>query len=256
MSNEGLIQAIREHDWSVRDRAAQASPTLVAEIERAMPTFDTESGLLAVISLIVYNGPGVGAALLALTHNQHPQVAAEAARGLGKVKDRPPIATILAAIPSRTDPLIRGELYLVAGSAGDARQLDLLRKAAAGESDEEAAAQAQIAAVKLGGLPEREAFMRRIREAVPAQATRVLEQMRYVGDRTLAKALLPWLSNTASVTRLGTDAAGRSARMCDVALWTAHLLGVRFEPQPTKLDNYPPGMIAAAAAALRELPGG
>ena len=43
------------------------------------------------------------------------------------------------------------------------------------------------------------------------------------------------------------------ARMCDVAVYTAHQLGVKFYLEPERLANFEAGIIANAGAALKAL---
>ncbi|MDR3701685.1 MAG: hypothetical protein P4L56_18700 [Candidatus Sulfopaludibacter sp.] len=122
------------------------------------------------------------------------------------------------------------------------------------EKDPDAAESAEVAAVKLGGDAERKSFLKRIEEASPEKALTIQDQMLYVGDPKLAKALKTWFENTAGVMRLGSDRQGGSVRMCDLAAWIAFRLGVKFDLQPQHLDNFAPGVLAAAKAACAALP--
>ena len=113
-------------------------------------------------------------------------------------------------------------MYLAAGNSKNPPALSAFRDVARLEKDPDAAESAEVAAVKLGGDAERKSFLKRIEEAPPEKALAIQDQMLYVGDPKLAKALLTWFDNTAGVMRLGSDRqGGGSVRMCDLAAWIA-----------------------------------
>jgi hypothetical protein len=131
--------------------------------------------------------------------------------------------------------------------------VEALRVQIRNEHDREAAEDGEVAMVKLGGIAEREAFLQRVRDTSPDDALRVSDQLLYLGDLKFARGLLPWLSDTRNVTRLGGDRQQRMARMSDIAVWTAHQLGVRFRISPEYLTNYPDSVTLAARSAIEAL---
>jgi hypothetical protein len=76
-----------------------------------------------------------------------------------------------------------------------------------------------------------------------------------LGDVRFAKALEPWLAREDNVLRLGGDRgpAPKMARMCDLAVWCAHLLGVKLPAPPDHLDNFDDATRSATVAAVRAL---
>ena len=62
-----------------------------------------------------------------------------------------------------------------------------------------------------------------------------------------------WFIEHDPVTRIGTDEGGRSARLCDLAVWTALRLGIKLPASGDKLANYDDATIAATRAALLQL---
>ena len=70
----------------------------------------------------------------------------------------------------------------------------------------------------------------------------------YVGDKRLAKALIPWLHKTDPVSRMGSDRSPAMVRQCDYALWTAHLLSIGVTLPANRIDNYSPAILAAHLA--------
>ena len=157
------------------------------------------------------------------------------------------------AISRQSQPYIRGQLYLALGRTGESGTIDALRAQLHNEPDREAAQKGQVALVKLGAAAERDAFLGQVREAKPDDALRISDQLLYVGDPRLAKGLLPWFSDFHNVTRLGSDRQKSMAPMSDIAVWTAHRLGVRFQVYPEYLTNYSDSIILAARSAVDSL---
>ncbi len=54
--------------------------------------------------------------------------------------------------------------------------------------------------------------------------------------------------------RIGSDRSPATARMCDVAVWTAFLLEIPAAITPEYLTNFSPQVIASVAFALSALP--
>lgn len=255
MTDEPVVSALRAHDRRILQGPASPNPNVAPSVESALPGLDEEARAIAALFLAHNNGPGAGNVLLKLTGDRSVQVASSAARSLVNVTDKPAGNTILAAIPARQDRMVRGFLYLAAGKAKSAPGLDAFREVAKKEVDPGAAESAQVALVRLGGEPERKAFLHRISTATAEKAIQIQDQMLYVGDPLLAKGLLPWFGNKEGVLRLGGDRQDRMARMCDMAVWIAHQLGVKFAMNPSDhLTIYDAGVLAAAKAAIAALP--
>jgi hypothetical protein len=254
MTVSEILQSIAAHDWDVKDRVPGAAANLGEAVGAALGRFDPEARQLAVACLEAWNGPGVGALLLRMTSDSDPQTAVAAANALGKVNDGPQMPAIIAEIPSRGEPFVRGQLYKLVGATRATHLLSELRKVAASETSADARRDAQRALVMLGGQEEREAFKKRVGDARPDEALDLQDDLLAIGDPRLARAMLPWLESEAGVTRLGGDRHPAMARMCDVAVWTAQLMKIPLPTQPTSLAIYPPQMIAEAKTALMALP--
>jgi hypothetical protein len=216
--------------------------------------YDAESRELAAECVTDWNGAGAGSLLLSMTADIEPQVAAAAVHGLGRVTQLPPISTILAEIPRRQEPFVRGQLYKLVGATRNSQYLDLLRAVVAGENSADAQRDARRALVQLGGQKERAEFRIRVAQAKPDEAMDLHEDLVAIADPRLAKATLPWLSNGTSVMRIGSDRSPAMARMCDVAVWTAFMLKVPAPITPAHLTNYSPKVVADVAAVLSALP--
>jgi hypothetical protein len=254
MTDDTVISALRAHDRRILQAPSPPTASFVPTLELSLSSFDDSAREVAVLYLAKFNPPGTGALLLRLTADASLQVAAAAARSLATGDHSFPGSEIVAAIPSRRDRHVRGYLYLAAGSSKNPPGLNAFRDAAKPENDPGAAENAEAAAVKLGGDVERKSFMQRIEHAPPEKALTIQDQMLYVGDPKLAKALKPWFGNTTGVMRLGSDRQGGSVRMCDLAAWIAFRLGVKFDLEPKHLANFAPGVLAAAKAAAAALP--
>jgi len=254
MSSKEVMKAIREHDWDIVARPLAAPVSLADEIGRDLPQLDNESKEIAVATLEHIHSPTSSGLLLRMTGDSNLQVAAAAARTLLRVLHIPPVDDILAAISQRENDFVRGRLYLLAGRANEAGKLQALRALVNNEKNPDSALDAQAAMVKLGGEPERAAFLERIRTARPDQATRASDHLLYINDSRLAKGMIPWLSNKSPVFRLGTDRDERAARMCDLAVYTAHQLGIKFYMEPQGIANFEASIIANAEKAVLALP--
>ena len=260
MNIEDILQALREHRGSAVALAPGAPADLAIEVEHALPQLDDQARALAALCVIRRNGPESGPVLLRMTGDTSSQVSIKAATGLFEkvpMTDAPTADAILTVIPQRKNEAVRGYLYLMVGrrngTPDDDRHLTTLRKLEVQESDKNALQRVQVAATRLGGQPERAAFLERIRAAGPDEATNICDQLVYVGDPRLAKGMMPWFGNMASVFRLGSDRDNRMARMCDLAVWTAHELGVTFAMTPKYLSNFSQGTLTAAETALKAL---
>jgi len=255
MTSEQLVAGIEGHAWEVVEEALGARGDLLAAIEQALPRLDAEARSIAVASVAIRGGPGAGELLLRLTADPEAQVAAEAATAMGKLAQVLPADTVLAAIPDRPEPFVRGELYKTVGRSRDARCRPALQAAAAREQDPVAAQWAQAALVVLGDPEARKAMLARVAAAEPDEALAVQDQLLYAADSTLARGLAPWLASSLTVMRLGSDRGPpQMARMCDLAVWIAHLLRVPSAPAPAFLDRYDEATIDRTREALRALP--
>ncbi len=254
MTDETVISILRSNDRRILQAPAPPSAGFVPALQQSLPSFDDAARELAVLFLAKFNPPGTAPLLLRLTADPSVQVAAAAARSLAGGQHSLPGSEIVAAIPSRRDGHVRSYLYLAAGASNNPPPLGALRDIAKIEKDPAAAENAEAAAVKLGGDIERVSFMKRIAQAPPAKAMTIQDQILYVGDPKIAKALKSWFDNTAGVMRLGSDRQNSSVRMCDLAAWIAFRLGVKFDLQPQYLANFEPGVLNAAKAAVAALP--
>jgi len=251
---EEIIQWIQREDPAAYAAAQRAGENFPRDMERALPNLNPSSREMAAQAVATNNSPDSARVLLEMTGDAEPQVAVAAARALSSVTKPPPIPDLLAVTPRRQEPVVRSVLYRLIGRLGKAQDLNSLRTVLALEKDEEAGEDGQVAAVRLGGATEKTAFLARIRGATPDTALRVCDQLRYTEQKPLLKALLPWLPNHQEVMRIGSDRGPHMARMCDLAVWTSHQMGIPLQPKPTSLDNYPQPALDHARDALLALP--
>lgn len=252
--SEQFINALRQHDRSILEKAQQAPPGLPKDIDQVLSTLDSEARELAVELVTRQDNEFAGIFLLRRTADEDANVSTLAAENLGKVINKPKTENILAVIPERRDPFIRGKLYLEAGKRTEAGVLERLRQLAAEEQDEEAKLQALAARVKLGGQSEKQEFLAIVQKTEPDDALRIQDLLIYIDNPVLAKGLIPWLNNEEDVMRLGSDRQNMMARMCDVAVWTAHLLKIKFSFETAFLRNFTKEEIETARKVLLLLP--
>jgi hypothetical protein len=253
MSNQAVVDAVRRADWDVLSATPGDPPALAAALEAALPQFGDEAAQIAAMLADRHPGPRTVPLLLGLARSPHLQAAAQAAAALSRLP-RPPVAEIAQAVPSVRDAQVRGALYLAIGRSPDPGALDALRALVPHEPDAAAATRAQAALARLGGTPERAAFLERVRRAGIADFKDVYDDLLYVGDVRFARGLLPWLDSTEPATRIGREAEGKTARLCDVAVWTAHQLGVPVATHAVRLERFDDATLQATRSALQQLP--
>jgi hypothetical protein len=252
MSFEILIGRLRNHDWDILNAQPDTSADVSARLERSLPSLDDTARWLAASLIVKWDRPGAGETLLRISADPHLQVASEAAIGLRKVRDTADPEKILRVAPKRATGIVRGELYLAAGQLGSPEHLPALWRAMRRESDEEASLDGRAAAVKLGDPIERDLFRERVANATPGSVKRLISDLLYIGHWSHTVALDSWFGQMSPITRVGHDATPRSARMCDMAVWVAHRLGIGFSGGSENLIVYPQETIDAARAAVRD----
>jgi len=247
-----FMQSIAMGDRTVIDRAKDAPPDFLPELERNWKSMDANGREIGVFMLQRIDSAASAAFLLRVTADPALHIAAAAARVFERQSHLPSGDSILALIPSRESPFVRGKLYLAAGKASCG--LAALRGVAATEPDPQAALHAQAAMVRRGGGPERLAFFDRIRTARPDEVIASSDHLLYVNDKELAKAMIPWCGSTEGVMRIGYDGGDdRQARMCDFAVWTGAELGLA-TAAGTSLTNYDLAHVARVRKLFSDLP--
>ena len=252
--SEDFLNALRQHDRSILERAAQAPLGLPKDIDQSISTLDAEGRELAVELVTRQDNEYAGTFLLRRTADTDVNVATMAADNISKIINKPKTDEILGAIPKRSDSFVRGKLYLEAGRREETFVIEELRRQAANESDSDAKLQNLAARAKRGGQPEKAEFLEIVRKTEPDDALQIQELLLYVNNPSLAKGLIPWLDNREGVMRLGSDRQNMMAKMCDVAVWTAHLLKIKLPFETTHLRNFTPEEIEATRKILELLP--
>lgn len=238
--SEDYIKALQQHDRSILDKAQQAPKDLPKDIDTAISSLDEEARLLAIELVIRQDNEYSGRFLLRRLNDASPNVASVALRGIYTVIHKPSTDDILVTIPAIDDPFIRGKLDLEIGTRKEEDLLGKLRAVAAKESDKGAKLQALAALVKLGGREEKSQMLDIVRATKPEDALKMQDLLLYIGNPSMANGLIPWLDNNTDVMRIGSDRQNMMARMCDVGVWTAHLLKIELPFETTRLRNFTP----------------
>lgn len=253
VSNQAIVEAVQRGDFNAIT-AVPPEPTRLAEdLAHVAAQLNDQASQIATILVGRYRGPQSTPFLIAMARSTHLQAAVTAATTLSELTEAPPAVEIARSIPQATNPLVRGRLYLALGRSREGPALTALRALLATEQDPDARTNATAAAARLGGDVERAAFLQRVMSATADNAKDVYDELLYVGDVRFAKGLLPWLDQRGPVTRIGSDAEGRNARLCDLAVWTAVQLGVKVSISTTQIDNYDDAIIQQTMVALQQL---
>jgi hypothetical protein len=253
MPEDTIIDALKRNDANALRVCARAGPGTAAAIAGEIDQLEPDARFLAVDCLALMTTGEGGRALLEVTDSEDPMVAKEAADALSRHPGVNP-GEILKAIPRRDDPFVRGRLYQVVGNSRDSALAWALGELVGAEDDEDAERSGRAALAKLGDKQERERLLRRLENADADEAIELTEDLVYVGDPRLALGLLPWLDRKDDVFRQGSDRQPeRMIRMCDLAVWTAHSIGVSMSHPPAAIDIYDESTIADARYAIQRL---
>jgi hypothetical protein len=249
-----IIEKIQSHDESVIPQCVSAQNDVIKSILDAWPSFDMDSRMLSVECFASASNSASAFGLLELTMDDDINVANDAARSLMPLAALIPVRDIFDALKKQDDPFIREYLYRIIGDSKDANNVIELRDVVKNESDPDAAISGLVAIVKLKGEPERKVFMDILREAESDDASELTEKLIYINDRLLIKGLLPWLVRQDGVFRLNGDRdPDRMVRMCDLAVWTAHRMGIMFEPPLTSIDIYEDVILSQAHVLISRI---
>ena len=236
--SEKILNSIRTHDRSVLDQARNAPGGVTQEIDNIIGTLDDEARELATEFVAAQDSEQAGTFLLRRTADTDANVATVAVENLGKIVNKPESNVLIAAIPERPDPFVRGKLYLEAGNRQEEFILEELRRISMNESNKDAKLRSLAARAKRGGRQEIAEFMEIVRRTEPDDALDIQALLLYINNPKLASALLPWLDNEEGVMRIGSDRQNMMATMADVAVWTVHMLKISLPFETTHLRNY------------------
>lgn len=253
LSNQAIIEAVQRGDWDAINAVPPEPLRLSEDLEQVMAQLGDEGSQIAATLAGRYPGPQTARFMLTMARSTHQQAAVTAAMALSSLPQAPSVVDIASTAKRAVDPMVRAQLYLALGRSRGAVALPLLRELLSTEVDATAATKGTAAAARLGGKAERVALMARVTGASVANAKDVYDDLLYVGNVRFAKGLLPWLDQQDPVTRIGSDEGGRSARLCDLAVWTAKRLGVPLPVSDSALANYDDATLQATRAALLQL---
>lgn len=249
--NDHYIAALRQHDETLPQRAADLPANFVEDLAKVWNTLDEEARDLAVSCIIRMRHTGAGRFLLQLAIARGEPVSLRSARALIAHVGCPDANSLLAAARNAEDPTVRSSLYLAAGN--QTAPTLLFAQQVAGETNPRARIAGRDALARLGHVPSLREVFAAVRSATADQVLEIQDSLNYIGDKRLAKALISWLHVLDDVTRLGSDRTPDMARQCDFAVWIAHRLNTGVAVPVPRLDNYPPAVCAAAKVVLEGL---
>lgn len=243
----GWLASIEAADRSVLAAKAVPPDGLAAALRPRLSQMKEQSRIVAAQVLEKLDTPDGASVLLAIVTDPSLAVASAASRALRNAKHLPLGDGILQVIPKIENPAIRAHLYLSAGRTKT--ELPALRQLAATEQDPQARNSALAAAVRLGGAAERAKLTAAIRASRMQDVMPLMDLLVYIGDKTMAPALLPLFDSKESIFSISPGPNSRMARRCDIAVWTTHQLGLVPHLKLTSIRNFDQTTIAAAKAA-------
>lgn len=249
---EHFINSLKSHDNTLPNRAADIPIDWLDQVSKEWKTLDEESRDIAIGTAARMRNRAAGAFLLKVAGLPGESNSVTAAEALIDNPDAPDGNTILAIAQPVKDPQTRAQLYRSAGAHGAATAP--FEPVAAKETDPEARRAALEAMSRLGHLPSLHKLFEITSKAAADDVIVLHDALIYVGDKRLAKALIPWLHKTDPVTRMGSDRSPAMIRQCDYALWTAYRLAAGVSIPANHIDNFAPMVLAAAKPVLQALP--
>jgi len=245
----GLAEWLRAIDAA--DRAILAPDVhppegLAAELRNHIPSMNAAARIVAAAVLQKVDSSASGSVLLQLVRDPSQAVAAAASRALRDSRNLPPGEDLLEIIPSVPVAAIRAHLYLAAGRARTS--LPALRRTMEKEPEFLARNAGLAAAIRLGGVTERAALALAVRQSRAADLVSLLALLVYTQDRRMGTALLPLFGSREPIMQISPDPESLMATRADLAVWTAHELGLLPSLQLTALRRFDAATIAAARA--------
>lgn len=254
MRGDEAVEALRSGDIEALG-AATLDADVPAAIEAALPVLGKRARLVATSVLRSAGGAAAGRTLLAMSGDADPQVAGSATMGLLDVapRDLPDAAFLTYSIAVRRSPLVRAILYGLVARTGDRSALPRLRALYDQERDARALASAHRAAIRLGAIEERRAFVARVEGAKPREVRAIEDELVEIGDPRMMRAAASWFDDERFVVSAGIHGGEIPIRVCDLAARAAARLGVGADADAS-LRRRSPAEVAAAKAAVLELP--
>lgn len=241
------LRAIEAADRSILAPHARPPAGLVPELRIRVAKMKDPARVVAAQVLEKVDSTEASSLLLFLAKDVNLSVASAASRALRNAKSLPAGEDILRVIPTVPSAPVRAHLFLAAGKAKT--PLPALRLAIPAEPDSKARQAAIAAAVRLGGDVERQAFTLQVRRAKAEDVIELMDLLVYIGDKRMGAALLPLFDSQEPVLRISPDPESRMARKSDMAVWTAHELGLIPHLRLTGIRRFDAATIAAARAA-------
>ncbi len=253
--HEQIVALIKAKDVSAKTLCSQPDDTITQALVEAFDEFDIESLDLALDCLAAQQTPAAAQALLTMTNDKNPDVAAGAVNRFARLVQFSSGDAILAALAEAEEPFIREQLYLVLGATGNNALTAPLQSQAQEEDEPETQLAALAALARLAEPAAEQTFLELLRTAEADDAVDLSEKLVYTGNTRLLKGLLPWLTNQEGVFRLGSDRhPDTMVRVCDLAAWTAQQMGVAFTPPLAHIDIFDDQVLAQAHSLLSRLP--
>ena len=243
----GWLRAIEAADRSILAPDTRPPDGMAAELQIRIPALNDSARIVAAGVLRKVDSPESGSLLLQLVRDPGQGVAAAASRALRDSRNLPPGEDILRVIPALPVAVIRSHLFLAAGRARTS--LTALRLVLDKEPDFLARNAGRAAAIRLGGVSERAALALAVRQSRAEDLVRLLDLSVYTQDRRMGSALLPLFGSREPIMQISSDADSLMATRADLAVWTAHELGLIPQLRLTRLRRFDAATIAAARAA-------
>lgn len=242
----GWLSAVDAADRSILAPGARPPEGLAAALRNRIPSMNDAARIVAAAVLQKVDSPASGSVLLQLVRDPSQAVAAAASRALRDSRNLPPGEDILQVIPAVPVAAIRAHLYLAAGRARTS--LPALRRTVEKEPEFLARNAGLAAAIRLGGVTERAALALAVLQSRAEDLAGLLALLVYTQDRRMGSSLLPLFGSREPIMQISPDPESLMATRADLAVWTAHELGLLPNLHLTALRRFDAATVAAARA--------
>lgn len=222
---DDLKNMVLEDNWDAADLAEELGAEAVPTLTDLMQNKNPEIRSLALNCLDLTGDESALPIIVESLKDPDDNVRSTAMQALEARYDKTVQKQMVENL-NNPDPAIRGGVALLLGNLGGEKTSQPLHDRLEKETDADAGRDIRLSLAKLGDDKYKEEFASNLDIPDSKVRYKAIEDLRYIGDKNLAKYLLPALSDTGEVFNIGDKDRPVYGRVCDAAIM---LLGEWFE---------------------------
>ncbi len=218
MDIETLRTAVLEKSDEAVIQAEKIGPSAASMLIELLESPDAEVRDLALCCLVLTGYDKTAAVLVDRLDDDDSQVRTRALQSLRSRYDSSVLPGMIKNL-ANPDPIVRSGVARMIGETGDTSAMKPLYGKLAEETDTEVKEQLKLSLAKLGDERLEDEFASRLDAPGMGGRYRTIRDLEYIGDKRLAKRLMPALSDTGKAYEIGhPEEEPRFARVCDAAV--------------------------------------